>query len=247
MTDAPSPAPAGYQALVDRDRVDSGRRWNRALIVAGCLVALLAALGVVALVGVGFGSWFTVGLVALLGVMGLGLAVTSVKRGRMLRLIAGDGPVALAITDRGVALADAPEIPWSDLVLVGVLDDRRRTGRLRTVPVLGWFGSAVMKAGSGAILCELGVLDGEAYRAAFADRRLAKRVGLYGRWPDGRRRGLLPLLLDPVMSADDVQAVVRSLSVQATSRGIPNSLHESAFAFVKWKGPLLDPGWPVGG
>ena len=240
-----APDQVRFQALVDRTKADSARRWNTGLIIAGSLLVAAAAAGIAVMLATGFGSWFTIALVAVLGLLSISLIVTSVLRGRILRLLAGEGAVACSVSERGVALANSPFIPWSDVVFIGVLNDRPRTSRLRAVPVFGWFGSLVLKAGNGTVLCEIAVRDGEGLRAAFADRGAAKRVSLYGRWPDGLRRGLLPLLLDSVLSEETVQAVVRVLFAEAETRGIPHSMHESTFGFMKWKGPLLDPDWPA--
>jgi hypothetical protein len=234
-----------FEALVDQVKASSAKRWNTGFITAGILLLLAAAAGIAVMLATGFGSWFTIVLVAVFGVLSISLIVTSVLRGRILRLLAGEGAVACAVTDTGVALANSPFMPWADIVFIGVLNDRARTTRLRAVPVFGWFGSLALKAGNGTILCEIAVRDGESLRAAFTDHRAAKRVSLYGRWPDGLRRGLLPLLLDSVLSEETTQAVVRSLFAEAQDRGIPHSMHESTFGYMKWKGPLLDPDWPA--
>ncbi|MDR5698413.1 hypothetical protein [Agromyces aerolatus] len=237
--------PLRFEALVDRAKTDSARRWNTGFIVTGGLLVAVAAAGIAALVVTGFGSWFTIALVAVFGVAAVGMIVTSVLRGRILRVLAGPGAVACRVTDTGVTLANSPEIAWGELVFVGVLNDRPRTNRLKNVPVYGWAGRAALKAGNGTILCELAVRDGEALRARFTDPAGAKRVSLYGRFADGTRRGLIPLLLDAVLSEETTQAVVSVLFAEAAARGIPHSLHENAFAFTKWKGPQLDPAWPA--
>lgn len=235
-----------FEALVDRAKADSAKRWNRGFILTGTLLLALAIGGIAALIITGFGSWFTVALVAVFGVAAAGMILTSVTRGRMLRLLAGPDAVACRVTGTGVTLANSPEIGWDELVFVGVLNDRPRTNRLKNVPVYGWAGRAALKAGNGTILCELAVRDGEGLRRRFTVPAGAKRVSLYGRYPDGTRRGLIPLLLDAVLSEETTQAVVTTLFAEAAARGIPHSLHENAFAFTKWKGPLLDPAWPTG-
>ncbi|GAA1844412.1 hypothetical protein [Agromyces salentinus] len=240
-----TPEQARFQALVDPAKAHSARRWNTGFILTGAVLVTAAVAAVIVMITTGFGSWFTIALVGVLGVLSISLIVTSVLRARILRLLAGDGAVACSVTEGGVALANSPFIPWSDVVFIGVLNDRPRTSRLRAVPVFGWFGSLALKAGNGTVLCEIAVRDGETLRTAFADRGAAKRVSLYGRWPDGLRRGLLPLLLDSVLSEQTVQAVVRVLFAEAEARGIPHSMHESTFGYMKWKGPLLDPDWPA--
>jgi hypothetical protein len=237
--------PVRFEALVDRVKADSARRWNAGFIVTGAVLATVAAAGIVALVVTGFGSWFTIVLVAVFGVAALGMVWTSVTRARMLRLLNGQGGVACRVTETGVTLATSPEIMWDELVFVGVLNDRPRTNRLKSVPVYGWIGRLALKAGNGTILCELAVRDGEALRARFNDGAAAKRVSLYGRYADGTRRGLIPLLLDAVLSEETTQAVVSTLFAEASARGIPHALHENAFGFTKWKGPQLDPAWPT--
>jgi hypothetical protein len=237
--------PVRFEALVDRAKADSARRWNTGFIATGAVLAVLAAAGIVALAVSGFGSWFTIALVGVFELAALGMVWTSVTRGRMLRLLAGEGAVACRVTETGVTLAASPEISWDELVFVGVLNDRPRTNRLRSVPVYGWIGRLALKAGNGTILCELAVRDGEALRRRFADPAGARRVSLYGRHTDGARRGLIPLLLDAVLSEETTQAVVSTLFAEAAARGIPHALHENAFGFTKWKGPQLDPAWPT--
>ncbi|MRG61346.1 hypothetical protein GE115_15930 [Agromyces sp. CFH 90414] len=244
MSYGPSPVPARFQAVVDEAKTASARRWNAGFVATGAVVVVVAIAGIAAMVATGFGSWFTIALVGVFGALGVALTVTSVLRGRILRLLAADGAPACTVSDAGVALAGSPAIAWTEVVFIGVLNDRPRTSRLRSVPVFGWFGSLALKAGNGTILCEIAVRDGEALRAAFTDRAAAKRVGLYGRWPDGSRHGLLPLLLDSVLSEESTQAVVQVLFAEAQARGIPHALHESTFGFLKWKGPMLDPAWP---
>jgi len=242
---AAGPGPASFEALVDRAKADSARRWNTGFILTGCVLAAAAVAVIAVMIATGFGSWFTILLVAVFGVAAAGMVLTSVTRGRMLRLLAGPGSVACRLTETGVSLANSPEIAWTDLVFIGVLNDRPRTNRLRSVPVYGWAGRAALKAGNGTILCELGVRDGAALRRRFTDAAGARRVSLYARFPDGSRRGLIPLLLDAVLSEETTQAVVTALFAEAAARGIPHALHENAFAFTKWKGPLLDPSWPT--
>lgn len=237
--------PVRFEALVDRAKAGTARRWNTGFIVTGSVLLALAIGGIVALVVTGFGSWFTIALVGVFGVAALGMIWTAATRGRMLRLLAGPDAVACRVTETGVTLANAPEIGWDELVFVGVLNDRPRTNRLRNVPVYGWAGRAALKAGNGTILCELAVRDGEGLRARFTDPAAAKRVSLYPRFPDGTRRGLIPLLLDAVLSEESTQAVVTTLFAEAAARGIPHSVHENAFGFTKWKGPQLDPTWPA--
>lgn len=240
-----APDQARFLALVDPVKADSARRWNAGFITTGAVLVGTAIAGIAVMLATGFGSWFTIALVAVLGLLSVSLIVTSVLRARILRLLAGEGAVACSVTSSGVALANSPFIAWQDIVFIGVLNDRPRTSRLRAVPVFGWFGSLALKAGNGTVLCEIAVRDGEALRSGFGDGRAAKRVSLYGRWPDGLRRGLLPLLLDSVLSEETVQAVVRVLFAEAGARGIPHAMHESTFGYMKWKGPLLDPDWPA--
>lgn len=240
-------APAGpvrFVAQPDPVKAVSVPRWNRRFIVTGWALIGLAAAGVVALALTGFGSWFTIGLVVVFGLAACGLLVTSLLRGRMLRLLLAPGAPVLVVTDTGVSTAGLPEIPWSELAFVGVLNDRPRTARLRSVPIFGPAGGLALKAGNGTLLCELGVRDGEALRARMSDRGAASRVGLYGRWPDGARRGLVPLLMDAVLADEVAATAVQLLLGEASARGTPHALFEQALPFTAWKGPLLEPAWP---
>jgi len=236
--------PARFVAWPDPAKAASVPRWNRGFIVTGTALVALAAAGVVALVVTGFGSWFTIGLVVVFGLAACGLLVTSVFRGRMLRLVLAPGSPVLVVTGTGVATGGLPEIPWSELAFIGVLNDRPRTARLRAVPIFGQAGGLALKAGNGTVLCELGVRDGEALRRHMSDRGAASRIGLYGRWPDGARRGLVPVLLDAVLADEVAATAVQLLLAEASARGIPHALFEQALPFTAWKGPLLDPAWP---
>ena len=185
--------PARFDVPLDVAKVQTAGRWNSGFIVVGVLLTALCIAGLGAMIATGFGSWFTITLVAVFGVASIGLVVTSVLRRRMLLLLVGRSTSACTITDDGITLAGAPEIPWTDVVFVAVLNDRPRTNRLRSVPVYGWFGRLALKAGNGTILCEIAVRDGEALQRRFDDPAAARRVTLFGRWPDGTRRGVLPL------------------------------------------------------
>lgn len=241
----PTGDPARYDVPLDLAKVTTAGRWNSGFIVVGVLLMLAALTGIWAMVAADFGSWFTITLVALFAVASAGLVVTSVLRRRLLMLLVGDSTSACTITERGITLAGAPEIAWADLVFVAVLDDRPRTDRLRSVPIYGWFGRLALKAGNGTVLCELAVGDGEALRRRCASPAAAKRITLYGRRPAGSRRGVLPLLLDAVLSEQSTHDVVRALFAAASAHGIPATLHESALDSLRWKAPQLDPKWPT--
>lgn len=236
--------PTRFEVPLDLAKVQTAGRYNSAFIVVGALLFVGSVAGLSTMLATGFGSWFTVALVALFAIASLGLIVTSVLRRRMLLLLVGRSASACTITDDGITLAGAPEIPWADLEFVAVLNDRPRTNRLRSVPVFGWFGRLALKAGNGTVLCELAVRDGEALQRRFADPAAARRVTLFGRWPDGTRRGVLPLLLDAVLSEASTQHVVRAVFDAASAHHVPIVLHESTFEHYKWKAPRLDPKWP---
>ncbi|MFK4728704.1 hypothetical protein ROT00_03365 [Agromyces mediolanus] len=236
--------PVRFVAQPDRAKAASVPRWNRGFITTGAVLLGVAAAGVVALLATGFGSWFTIGLVVVFGLAAGGLLLTSVLRGRMLRLLLAPGAPVLVVTGTGISTGGLPEIPWSELAFIGVLNDRPRTARLRSVPIFGQAGGLALRAGNGTVLCELGVRDGEALRARTPDRGAASRIGLYGRWPDGARRGLVPLLMDAVLADDVAATAVQLLLAEASARGIPHALFEQALPFTAWKGPLLDPAWP---
>lgn len=228
-----------FEVRCDPARVATARRWNAGL-VAGALVLLAAAVaGLVAMLATGFGSWVTVLLIGLLGVLCVVVLWTARSRTRMLGLLThGDG--VLHADDAGIRLPGLGEIGWDELVFVCVTNDRARTERMKRVPFYGWAGRAAIKAGNGTILCELAVRDGAALRARAIDAAAASRVTLYPKWPDGMRRGTVPLLLDAVYDELDTQAVVKVLFAQAAQRGIPHALFEQLAPAMMFKGPYLD-------
>lgn len=73
----------------------------------------------------------------------------------------------------------------------------------------------------------------------------AKSRGRGGRWPDGSRRGLVPLLMDAVLSEADTRACIDVLFAEAATRGIPHARFEGLVAATTFKAPLLDPDWPT--
>jgi hypothetical protein len=237
--------PVHFEVPLDVAKVQTAGRWNSGFIVVGVLLFLLCTVGLWAMIATGFGSWFTFTLVGVFAVASIGLVVTSALRRRMLLLLVGHGDSACTITDDGITLAGAPQIAWGDVVFVAVLNDRPRTNRLRSVPVYGWFGRLALKAGNGTILCEIAVRDGEALQRRFDDPAAARRVTLFGRWPDGTRRGVLPLLLDAVLSEASTQDVVKAVFAAASAHDLPMVLHESTFEHYTWKAPRLDPKWPT--
>ncbi|GAA1766651.1 hypothetical protein [Agromyces humatus] len=245
MQVVPTGEPARYEVPLDLAKVHTAGRWNSGFIVVGVLLCIASLAGLWAMLATDFGSWFTITLVAVFSAASVGLVVTSVLRRRMLLLLVGDSSAACTITERGLTLAGAPEVEWNELVFVAVLNDRPRTNRLRSVPVYGWFGRLALKAGNGTVLCELAVRDGESLRRRCASPAAAKRITLYGRWPDGSRRGVLPLLLDAVLSEQSTQDVVRALFAAASAHDIPAILHESSLDSLRWKAPQLDPKWPA--
>jgi uncharacterized membrane protein YhdT len=223
MTDPRLP---DFEVRADATRVTAAARWNTGLMIAAALLLLAAAGGIVAMAVTGFGSWFTFALMAVFALLCVFVLVTARSRTRMLRLLTGQG-------------GDG-ELAWEELVFVCVTNDRARAARGGRVPVFGWAGRAAIKAGNGTILCELAVRDGEALRRRALTADAASRVTLYPRWPDGLRRGTVPLLLDAVYDELDTQAVVTMLFAQAKQRGIAHALFEQLPAAMRWKGPYLD-------
>lgn len=234
-----SPRLPDFEVRVDAARVATARRWNTGLVTVAVVLLFVAISGIVAMATTGFGSWFTYGLAGLFALLCLAVLVTSRSRTRMLRLLtAGDG--VLSADDTGVRLPGLGEIRWDELVFVCVTNDRARTSRQSRIPVFGWAGRAAIKAGNGTILCELAVRDGEALRGRAQGAAAASRVTLYPRWPDGLRRGVVPLLLDAVFDELDTQAVVTVLFGVAKQRGIAHAMFEQLAPAMRWKGPYLD-------
>ncbi|WP_157008016.1 hypothetical protein [Agromyces laixinhei] len=232
-----------YRAHVDRAKVDTAERLNRRLFVTGLAIgAVFAALVVVAIMR-GFG-WFTVVIAAFAMVAGLVSAILAHRRRRALGLLIADDGIAIAVGPDGVQLAGAPLIPWSEIVFVGVLDDRRRTGTLRRLPVIGFFASTAVRAGSATLLCELGVRDAPSLRDAFAQAPGGERVTVFDEF-DGRRRGLVPLLLDAVLDDASAHQAAQFVIREAERRDIPARIFDRIFDYFEWKGPMIDHKWPV--
>lgn len=232
-----------YEAHVDHVKVDRTGRWNSGMLLVSAAFGVLLVFGLSVAV-MGDLGWFTITL-ASLGVAACAMSVLlAVRRRRMLGLLASDDDVALAVGGEGVRLAGAPLIPWTQIVFVGVLDDRERTARMQNLPLSGAIARATVRAGSGALLCEIGVRDGEALRRAFAGRRGADRVTLFDRF-DGTRRGLIPLMLDAVIDDATSLQAAHVLIREAERRGIPARSFTQVFAYFDWKGPMIDLKWPV--
>lgn len=232
-----------YRAHVDRTKVDTAERLNRRFLATGLGTAgVFAALVVVAVLS-GFG-WFTIVVAALAMLAGLTSALFAHRRRRALGLLIADDGVAIAVVSTGVQLAGAPLIPWSEIVFVGVLDDRRRTGRLQRLPFIGIFANTAVRAGSGTLLCELGVRDAPALRDAFAGAPGGERVTVFDEF-DGRRRGLVPLLLDAVLDDASAHQAAQVVVREAERRGIRARAFDRIFDYFEWRGPLIDRKWPV--
>jgi hypothetical protein len=232
-----------YVAHVDRSKTEGVRRWNlRILVVSGIVGGLLAG-GLIVAVVTDMG-WFTI-VIASLGVLAcLVSVVLAVRRRRAVTLLVAGDEVAMTVDDAGVRLAGAPLIPWHDIVFVGVLDDRERTGRLQRLPLSGALARATVRAGSPTMLCEIGVRDGIGLRSAFAGAPGADRVTLFDAF-EGTRRGLIPLMLDAVVDDATAHQAAQVLIREAERRGIPARSFAKVFAYFEWKGPMIDRKWPV--
>ncbi len=241
MSDPAAAAPRlpDFTVRADDRLVSRARRWNAGLVTAAAVLLVSAVAGTVVMIATGFGSAVTYVLAALFAVLCFAVLWTSRSRTRMLRLLTG-GDGVLRVDDQGVRLPGLGEIAWDELVFVCVTDHRERVQRQGRVPVFGWAGRAAVNAGNGTILCEIAVRDGESLRSQARDASAASRVTLYPRWPDGHRRGVVPLLLDAVYDAHNVQAVVTVLFEVAKQRGIAHSLFAQLPPAMRWKGPYLD-------
>ena len=235
---------ARFDAPLDATRVQTAGRWNSRLILFGIMLAAASVVAAWSAVATGWGNWFTTTIIVIAAVASVSLVVSSLIRRRMLLLLVGGSGTACSITESGITLAGAPEIAWDEIEFIAILNDRPRTDRLRAVPLLGRLGELTIKAGSGTILCEVAVHDGEALRRRFGDHAAARRVTLYGRWPDNSRRGVLPLLLDAVLSEAATEAAISAILSSAAEHGVPSEVHESTVANLRWKAPRLDPDWP---
>ncbi|WP_350349137.1 hypothetical protein ABIQ69_04145 [Agromyces sp. G08B096] len=232
-----------YLAHVDRGKVSTAERLNVGILVVSVVVTALFCWLAVWAAGEGFG-WFTVTIAVVGAAAAAASAVLAHRRRRALGLlVAGDG-VALAISDAGVRLAGAPLVTWSEVVFVGVADDRARTGRIQRLPLIGPIARTTVRAGSPTLLCELGVRDGEALRAAFRGAKGSERVTLFDEF-DGRRRGLVPLMLDAVLDDASAHQAAGILIREAERRGIPARSFDRVFTYISWRGPMLDRKWPV--
>ncbi|MDQ0893253.1 hypothetical protein [Agromyces ramosus] len=236
--------PWRYEVALDVDKVHTAGRWNSGFILVGIGLLAICVSAIWTIAATGVGSWIPYVFVGVVAAASAGLVVSSVLRRRMLLLLVGRSASACTITEHGITLAGAPEIAWGEIEFIAVLNDRPRTDRLRAIPLLGRLGELTLKAGNGSILCEIAVRDGESLRRRFDDRAAARRVTLYGRWPDGRRRGVLSLLLDAVLSETDTETTVRAALAAASAHAIPSTVHASTLANLRWKAPRLDPDWP---
>jgi hypothetical protein len=234
---------ADYRAHVDRAKVDTTERLNRRMLIAGLVTAAVFAALVIVAIMKGFG-WFTVVIAAIAMLAGFASAILAHRRRRALGLLISDDDIAIAVGSTGVQLASAPLIPWSEIVFVGVLDDRRRTGMLQRLPVIGFFANTAVRAGSGTLLCELGVRDAAALRDSFAGAPGGERVTVFDEF-DGRRRGLVPLLLDAVLDDASAHQAAQLVIREAERRGIPARAFDRIFDYFEWKGPMIDHKWPV--
>ncbi|MEV1131391.1 hypothetical protein [Agromyces sp. NPDC049794] len=237
MADAP------YLAKLDHTKTDAGRRANAVMSAVALGVAALLAGGLVVAVSAGMG-WFTVVIASLGLVAGAVVAVLTARRRRALNLLVGEDDIALSVDQVGIRLAGAPLIAWDQVVFVGVLDDRERTGRLQRLPLSGPLARATVRAGSPTLLCEVGVRDGVGLRHAFGGARGADRVTLFDEF-DGCRRGLVPLMLDAVVDDATAHQAAQVLVREAERRGIPARAFDRVFAYFDWKGPMIDRKWPV--
>lgn len=232
-----------YRVRVDDRKVAAADRLNAGILVVSCVVAAAFLILAAFAVSAGFGV-FTVVIAVLGSLASAASGVLAHRRRRALGLLRSDDGLALSVGDAGVRLAGAPLVPWSELVFVGVLDDRARTGRLRRIPVVGSLVGTTLRAGSPTLLCELGVRDGAALRAAFHGAPGAERVTIFDEF-DGSRRGLVPLMLDAVLDDASAHQAAQVLIREAERRGIPARAFDRVFAYFDWKGPMIDRKWPV--
>ncbi|WP_395245811.1 hypothetical protein ACGGZK_08385 [Agromyces sp. MMS24-K17] len=234
---------SGYVARVDHAKVSRARRWNTGIVAGSALLGVALVVGVVT--SIVDGMWWPITVLAVLGVLACVLSiVTSVQRGRAQRLLAAGGDLAFEVTDAGVRMGGAPLVPWSEIVFVGVLDDRGRSARLQRIPLSGLFATAALNAGSGTLLCELGVRDGQALKQAFGGAPGAERVSVWDPF-DGVRRGLIPMLVDAVVDEGTAQQSAQVLMDAALRRGIPTARFTGVFDYFNWKNPMLDHKWPT--
>src|SRR5690606_6327741 len=126
-----------FEVRCDPERVAAARRWNAGLVAGALVLLAVAVAGLVAMLATGFGSWVTVLLIGLLGVLCLAVLWTARSRTRMLRLLTG-GDMVLRADDTGIRLPGLAEIGWDELVFVCVTNDRARTERTKRVPFYGW-------------------------------------------------------------------------------------------------------------
>lgn len=219
MTDPVARLRAGevLAARADPVRLAATRRRN---LVTTVVCALLAA---VALGGFGYALLNPVRptLFASLGVFGvvvLAFVLLLVHQRRLLRRsVAADGTV-LAFTREGLVLGPLL-CPWHEIVAAGVVDMREEIGRrlsrfLQRGPTL-----LAQRTGNGSVLLTVVVRDGAAARAAVApaDRRRVRT------WPhrSGVRRGEVAVLLDTLLDAGQVEAVLRDLGPVLAHAGVP--------------------------
>lgn len=234
---------SGYVAHVDHVKVARAKRWNTGIVVGSAVLGVGLVIGVV--VTILDGMWWPITVLAVLGVIACVLSVVAaVQRGRAQRLLAAGGDLAFEVAETGVRMGGAPHVPWSEIVFVGVLDDRDRSAKLLRIPLSGLFAAAALNAGSGTLLVELGVRDGQALKDAFGAAPGAERVSLWDPF-DGVRRGLIPMLVDAVVDEGTAQQSAQVLMDAARRRGIPTARFTGVFDYFNWKNPMLDHKWPT--
>lgn len=219
MTDPVARLRAGeaLAARADPVRLAATSRRNLVLTVA------CASLAVVALGGSGYALLDRVRptLFASLGAFGvvvLALVALLVHQRRHLRrCVAPDGTV-LAFTREALVLGPLL-CPWTEVVGVGVADMRPEIARRRRRVLLRGITSLAQRSGNGSVALTVVVRDGDAARGALApaDRRLVRT------WPhrSGVRRGEVRVLLDTLLDAGQVEAVLRDLGPVLAHVGVP--------------------------
>jgi len=232
-----------YVAHVDRTKTDRVRRWNSGMLIVSCIAGVLIAGGLAVAIATGMG-WFTI-TIASVGVVACTIsAVLAVRRRRAVALLAAGDDLALVVDDAGVRLAGTPLIAWEEIVFIGVLDDRERSGRLQRLPLSGPLARATVRAGSPTMLCEIGVRDGIGLKHSFNGAPGADRVTIFDAF-DGVRRGLVPLMLDAVLDEATAHQAGQVLIREGERRGIPARSFVKVFTYFGWKGPMIDRKWPA--
>jgi hypothetical protein len=233
---------ARYDAEVARRVLARNRITVRVICAVGVVGALLCAVLAISQSGAArlivlAGVFAFVALVLVLPVM--------MSVGRKLAYVLRGSGTFVAVSPRGLWLPVMGEIAWEELAGVVLFDDSDRIARRRRIPLVGWATRLSQRAGNGSRLMSLGLVDGVRVRARIPDTSAKRVVRLWGRSSDAMRPGDVSLLLDPVLSADEVKQLSTAIAEAAARAAVPVHHPTNQREYFRALGRLVDPRWPA--